>query len=436
MVIARIATVALIGCFAATPANSDMLRDWYISAGLGWDHADRVTFENGALLEIDRRGYRPNAALGAKFGENWRVELNGSIQENTPEILYLPSAPLEVNPDERDVLRASSLMANVLRDIPIGIAWRPYVGVGIGVTNLEYRLSETETRVSPRIDFVDDESTTLAFQLIGGFTVPITRRLDLAAVYRYWKAPSPDLEDVNGADLDIDHTVHSVWLHLRYHAPNAGVFKTPAPRRKPLRGFYVETAIGGSFSEDSDIRDREIVLDAYELGPTVTAALGYAWRNRWRFELEGQYRTNEVELVDFRQPVGEDPADGHVKSYSLMANVIHQFSPGSSVRPFFGIGYGFVHGSFDVDVFGVCRSRVCGPEFSFKHVDDDANTTAFQLMAGFDVAVTPRATFTADYRWWRTYHFKMQQPDGSPYEAYLQNRSITVGLRYSLGGER
>ena len=29
-----------------------------------------------------------------------------------------------------------------------------------------------------------------------------------------------------------------------------------------------------------------------------------------------------------------------------------------------------------------------------------------------------------------------KQPDGSPYEAYLQNRSITVGLRYAFGGER
>ena len=438
MVIARIATVALIGCSAAAPASSQPLRDWYASLGVGWDHAERVTFEDGSLLEIDRRGWRPNAALGAKFGDNWRIELNGSIQENTPEVLYQPSAAIEVNPDERDVLRASSLMANVLRDIPIGIAWRPYVGAGIGVTKLDYRVSEQETRSRPRIFFVDDKSTALAFQLIAGFTVPLTRRLDLAADYRYFKAPSPNLGDVNGTDLDIDHTVHSAWVHLRYHAPNAGVFKTPSPRHEWMRGLYFETAIGGGFPEDSEVdaQGAEIHLDAYDLGPAITAALGYAWRSRWRFELEGQYHRNELEVVDFRQPQGEEVADGQVKSYSVMANVIHQFSPGRSIRPFVGIGYGLVHGSFDVDVFGVCQFGVCGPEFRSEHIHDDDSATALQLMVGFDIALTPRATFTADYRGWWTSDFKMQQPDGTPYETSLEHRSITVGVRYAFGGER
>jgi opacity protein-like surface antigen len=440
MIIGRVALVALIGWFVATPAYAEFPQDWYVSAGYGWDYADRVTFSNGALLELDRRGYQPTAALGMKFGDDWRVELNGTVQENTPEILYSASAGIEIDPDGRDLIKTSSLMVNVLRDIPIGIAWRPYFGVGIGVTKLDYRVSEIEIdtidRQRPRRDVVNDESTTLAFQLIGGFTVPITRRFDLAADYRYWHAPSPNLEDVDGVDIDIDHTVHSVWLHLRFHAPDAGVFKAPPPRQKPTRGLYVETAIGGSFYEDADIDNTMIGLDAFDLGPVATAALGYAWRKRWRFELEGQYRNNEVEVIDFRPAQGEDAADGHVKNYSLMANVIYQFALGSSIRPFVGLGVGVVHGSFDIDVFGICEFFVCGPERHEKLIDDDDNAYAAQIMVGVDVALSPHTTFTADYRFWATSDFKMQQPDGSPFDLYLRNTSVTVGMRYSFGAER
>jgi opacity protein-like surface antigen len=437
----RIALIALLGCLTAAPAYAEFPRDWYVSAGVGWDYPKRVTFEsNGALLELDRGVYRPIAALGTSLGDNWRVELDGSILKSTPEILYLASAGIEIDPDGRDLIEAKNLMVNVLRDIPVGIAWRPYFGAGIGMSKLGYRVSEIEiphdVGRQPRRDIVNDKTTTFAFQFIAGFTVPITRRLDLAADYRYWHAPSPDLEDVNGVDLGIDHSVHSAWLQLRYHAPNAGVFKAPPPRKKPMGGFYIETAMGGGFNEDSDVRDTKIGLDAFDLGPVATAALGYAWRNRWRFELEGQYRNNEVEVVDFRPAQGEDPADGDVKNYALMANIIYQFAPGSSIRPFIGVGMGIAHATFDVDVFGICEFFVCGAERQAKLIDDDDSARAVQIMAGVDVAISPRTTFTADYRYWRTSDFKMQQPDGAPFEAYLRNTSITVGIRYSFGRQR
>jgi opacity protein-like surface antigen len=433
----QLALIALSGCLLVAPAAAEFPRDWYVSAGVGWDYGDRVTFEsNGALLEIDRGTYRPTAAIGVKIGDDWRVELDGTAYQNTPEILYSASAGVEIDPDGRDLLRAKSLMVNVLRDIPIGIAWRPYIGAGLGVANVDYHLSEIEFNApfhqQPRRDIVNDKSTTLAFQLIAGFTVPITRRFDLAADYRYWQAPSPDLQDVNGADLNIDHTVHSAWLHLRYHAPNAGVFKAPPPRRKPQRGFYFETTIGGGFSEDADINNTRIGLDAFDLGPVATAALGYNWRKRWRLELEGQYRRNEVEVIDFRPAQGEDPSEGQVKNYALMANIIYQFAPGSSVRPFIGLGVGIVHASFDIDVFGICERFVCGPERQAKLIDDDDNANAAQVMAGVDVAISERVTFTADYRYWVTSDFKMQQPDGAPFDTKLRNTSVTVGVRYSF----
>ena len=135
MIFGRTALIAISGCIAASPTYGDFPRDWYVSGGVGWDYADRVTFEsNAALLEFDRAIYQPTAALGIKLGD-WRVELDGTIRENTPEILYSASAGIEVDPDPRDLIKATTLMVNVVRDIPIGIAWRPYLGAGIGVAN-------------------------------------------------------------------------------------------------------------------------------------------------------------------------------------------------------------------------------------------------------------------------------------------------------------
>lgn len=439
MIIRRIGWIALVGCSLASSVCAESPRDWYASLGVGWGYPEKVTFEEtDAVLEFDRGRYLPVGAVGAKFGDAWRMELDASLRRTTPEILYSPSAGIEIDPDKGDLIRATSLMVNVLRDFPVGIAWRPYVGAGIGVTRLDFHLSEIELDQRPRRDIVNDQSTAFAYQLIAGFTVPVSRRLDLAADYRWWQAPWPDLQDVTGADLGIDHTVHSAWLQLRYHAPNAGVMPSPAPRHKARRGFYVSAGIGGGFAEDANEMNTVVGIDAFDLGPAATVAAGYVWRERWRFELEGAYLRNTVDVIDFRRSQGEDSGSGRVKSYSLMANAIFRFAPGSSVRPMLGLGVGLVHSSFDVDVSGVCEFFVCGAEHHFKLIDDNDSAYVAQAIVGVDVAVSKRITFTADYRYWITSRFEMRFADGSgfeasPYETRLRSNTVMVGVRYSLG---
>jgi hypothetical protein len=56
--------------FVASPASAQFPRDAYVSVGIGWDYANRVTFEsNGALLELDRSQHQPAVALGTKLGD-------------------------------------------------------------------------------------------------------------------------------------------------------------------------------------------------------------------------------------------------------------------------------------------------------------------------------------------------------------------------------
>jgi opacity protein-like surface antigen len=439
MPIVRIGSLIFIGLALITPVHAEAPRDWYVGVGAGWDYAEKVRFEgSNAGLEYDRRALQPLLAVGARFGDNWRVELEGAILESSPEILYSARAGIEVDPDDNDLTKASNVMVNMLYDFNGGIAWRPYVGVGIGMSKLDFRLSERPIDFSlpptPRIDIVNDQDTALAYQIIAGFTVPVSRRLDLAADYRYWKAPSTDLKDVSGNDLDIGHTVHSAWLHLRYHAPDRGVITSPAPRHKTKDGFYVETKFGGIFTGDAKVDNTLVTIDAFDLGPITTLALGYSWGQRWLFELEGAYRQHAVDVVDFRPFRGEDAASGKLKASSLMANVIYRFAPNSSIRPKFGLGAGMVDASFNIDYFGVCEFLVCrGTEQRAKLIDDEDKAFAYHAIIGVDVAVSSRLTFTTDARYWITSKFSMRFPNGAPYKTELDATSVQAGLRYTFG---
>ncbi len=408
---------------------------------MGWDYADSVSFaQSDSRLDFDRGRYLPAAAVGLQVDDGWRFELDASLRRNTPEILYAPNAGIEIDPDSDDAIEASSLMLNVQREMPVGIAWRPYIGAGIGLTRLDYRLSEITVDgpffQRPRRDIVNDQTTALAYQLILGFTVPVTRRFDLAADYRYWRAPSPDLEDVTGADLQVDHRVHSAWLHLRYHQPSSRSPNPSPSRQNPRQGMYLRSSIGGGIYEDANVEGMDLGIDAFDLGQAVSLALGFTWRRNWQVEFEAAYRKSDVEIIDFRPDQGEDPASGRVASYSLMANVMYQFRPRSTIRPYVGIGAGLVRSSFDINVFGICEFFVCGAERRAKLIDDSDNAQVAQVMFGADVALSPRTTFFADYRYWVTTDFEnLQQSDASAFLTYLRHNSVMIGFRYSFGAE-
>ncbi|MGI9324175.1 MAG: outer membrane protein [Pseudomonadales bacterium] len=433
--------MSLIVCLLASSAYADDGYDWYVSAALGWDYADSVSFaQSNAKLDFDRGRYLPAAAIGLQVGENWRFELDASLRRNTPEILYAADAGIEIDPDSDDAIEASSVMLNVQHEIPVGIAWRPYIGAGIGVTSLDYRLSEITVDgpffQRPRRDIVNDRTTAFAYQFILGFTVPVTRRFDLAADYRYWRAPSPDLEDVTGADLNVDHTVHSAWLHLRYHQPSARLHNASPPGQNLRQGLYIKSSIGGGIYEDANVEGMDLGIDAFDLGQSATLAVGYVWRRNWQLELETAYRKSDVEVIDFRPDQGEDPASGRVASYSLMANVMYQFRPRSTIRPYVGFGIGIVRSSFDINVFGICESFVCGTERRAELIDDNDSAQVAQVMFGTDVTLSPRTTFFADYRYWVTSDFEdLQQSNGSPFLTYLRHNSIMVGFRYLFGAQ-
>jgi len=436
----------LLTCLLATavsaPAYADLIDDFYLSAGAGWDYANEIKLDsNGARMNFDQGVFQPIVAIGMRFRDDWRIEFERSVHDNSPQILYSSSAAVESDSDEADSIHATSLMFNVVRDFDVGLALRPYIGLGIGQSDVRLRFSnprvDEDPIILPRRDVIHDHDSTLAWQFIAGFTVPISRRLDIAVDYRYLQAPSVQLQEVSGADLKETYGVQSLWMHLRLHTADSGRFDSPAPRTEPMRGWYVAGNVGGAFSEDTEITGTESVVDAYKIGPAMNVALGYSWRDRLRMELEGGYRKHSILVFETSGAIGEDSASGDLSLSTLMMNTIFQFYPGSSLRPYVGLGVGMSRADYNIDTRTFCQRFVCSAvETRARIVDDNDSTFAAQAILGVDIAVFPRLHFTADYRYLLTGKFGLQAPDGSDLEIRTQrSNSVTAGLRYSLGSQ-
>jgi opacity protein-like surface antigen len=138
--------------------------------------------------------------------------------------------------------------------------------------------------------------------------------------------------------------------------------------------------------------------------------------------------------MEFSKIIGEDSASGSVESYSLMMNVILQFAPGSTIRPFVGVGAGWMRSSYDISTAGFCRNRVCDPvEQKALLVDDHGTAGAAQAMFGVDVAISERLRFSAAFRALISGTTEMERPDGTPFNSSGRSlTAMTAGFRYSL----
>ena len=428
-------------CFVPAIAMADQPAGWYLGAGIAWTDAEDVTFdealsespgETGASVGFDFGAPAGSAVVGFAFENQWRVELEAAYRANDLEILHFPDSGLEVNLEASDKVEATSFMVNVFRDFELGMALQPYVGAGIGSAEVKYRLGEfginTMRLQRPRRPIIDDKVTSVAYQLIAGFTIPITRRIDMTADYRFWQAPSVELEDALGVEVDVKHTVHSGWLSLRYRLSDQGETRShQKSNRQPYareRGFYLAGNFGRNWPPDAEITNNLANFDAFDTGFLATLAAGYTLNERWRFEVEVARRKNDVEVIDFNPEFGENRSSGRIRATSFIAQAFYRFYPQSPIGPYLGLGGGLVSADYDVSV----------GDSSF--IDDDDSTSGFQGILGVDIAVTQRLTFVAEYRFWAISKLKMQQPDGAPLNTKLRDHSMNVGLRYAFGATR
>jgi outer membrane protein OmpA-like peptidoglycan-associated protein len=232
-----------------------------------------------------------------------------------------------------------------------------------------------------------------------------------------------------------------------------GLFAQPAAAQYP-QGPYVAGGLGWNLLPNVSLN-----LDAsaaqglgragygssgavsFSPGVAGVLSLGWGFGNGLRAEIEGSYRTNEVDGVSgvAGWASAGTPA-GRQDSWGVMGNVLLDLGVFGPVIPYVGVGAGYVV----TDWAGVRGIGQNGGALRMT-VDDSSGRFAYQGIAGlaFPVEFAPGLAITAEYRFMGTLQPRLQANFDNPLtgatvangaaEPDIYNQSLMLGLRYTLG---
>ncbi|NBB15727.1 outer membrane beta-barrel protein, partial [Caulobacter sp. SLTY] len=226
------------------------------------------------------------------------------------------------------------------------------------------------------------------------------------------------------------------------------------------RGWYGAFDLGYHWPEGMETSSEGIAVDGspykydfqQEDNLAGFARLGYQFAPNWRVELEGGVRTGDIESITGDPnrltvpdavcsptvPVGPtcSAPQGSVESYTFMANVLYDFFPSSSFRPFVGAGIGV--NKVKMDIGGRFNDA---PAFGGWRIDDSDTAFAWQFIGGVSFDITQRLTADVTYRYLDGNDLRfstdyVSTPPGMPapgdIEGQYEDQSLTFGLRYSF----
>jgi len=111
---------------------------------------------------------------------------------------------LEAGPVINEEDNVYSFFANILYELPHG--WlRPYVGAGAGVTRVDAFATDG-------FFTIDEDSTSFAYQFIGGMSLSLTGNIDIITDYRYTAT-----EGLQFLGLDANVDTHNITGGVRLH---------------------------------------------------------------------------------------------------------------------------------------------------------------------------------------------------------------------------
>ena len=260
---------ALAALAAAAPAFAT--EGWYGRIDAGYAFAGGIDTEfNRFFIDSDGDGFVDdevfvdddddvdNGWLGsigggyAFLGTGWRLE--GEVSYHSGEtdgfeqlglILPIVGTTFDVF-DSGAEANVWSLMVNGYYDFSWHANWSPYVGAGIGASNVNLELTRVVDVVVATPDPVivdtfgfraDDDQWVFSWQLMAGVAFPVTDQLAIDVGYRYFKADGAEtnftfednfiVDPAFGFARDADFDQHLVTLGLRWQ------FLAPEPPPAP-----------------------------------------------------------------------------------------------------------------------------------------------------------------------------------------------------------
>ncbi len=192
--------VVLASTALATPA---VARDntWYAGVEGGLMHVEDTKFDVSGdgttavddFLNLDyKTGLDLDIIGGYDFGLV-RAEFEaGYKRASIDEVSFRNTG---IASDSGGNVRVYSVMANAMLDFGDDNGWSGFVGGGLGLANVRYRLRFNEPG---NVGSGSDSDRSFAYQAIAGVRHAISDNIDLGIKYRYFVAPKLDFDIIDG----------------------------------------------------------------------------------------------------------------------------------------------------------------------------------------------------------------------------------------------
>lgn len=174
---------------------------WYLKGGAGYGLHTDIDYTGGVVGDVEAEGNGAfNLGLGYDFGDNWRLELDGTTMFNE-------HGAVTQTPSSFSKLRTDALMINAIYDFSDFGKFAPYVGAGVGIVRGDATVASSDfpnvdndgqirnpTCVGARSTAdafscnYNDEDAGLGWQLLAGLGYDITDKLTWDTSYRYMQA--------------------------------------------------------------------------------------------------------------------------------------------------------------------------------------------------------------------------------------------------------
>jgi OmpA-OmpF porin, OOP family len=187
-------------------------------------------------------------------------------------------------------------------------------------------------------------------------------------------------------------------------------------------GWYISLEGGGDWVQRSNFTNHIGLLTFadrynYKTGWAGLGEVGYAFNEHWRVELEGGYRSNDVDKFFFAGKSSK--VRGSLHELTAMVNVLYDIPLTEKLSLTLGAGAGADQ----------ARLKTNNPVTGFK---DDTVDFAYQGIVGVNYALGKRSQIFLDYRYLRDMSPDFKHLANTYTFDDLQKHTVTVGLRFAL----
>ena len=214
-----------------------------------------------------------------------------------------------------------------------------------------------------------------------------------------------------------------------------------AAQSQPVTGLYVGAGIGLNMLMETDVDlDNRFAAPRsgtaeFNYGYVGVISLGWGFGNGVRAEIEGSYRTNDIDTLT-GYGLTAPRASGSAFSYGVMGNALYDFDLGTTIplMPYIGLGAGYIVQNYD-------RVITTTSDGNSVFVPGSQGRFAYQAILGaaFQLdAVAPGLALTTEYRFMGTLGHegdavaRRGTTELGSAEWNNFNHSLLLGIRYAF----